>query len=314
MDFPLYEWQLAHGAKPAVPESYRPGLRTRWLLGDIRRLQSLVAEPDTDGFPRPSFAHELFSLIKDFLPTTRPMVWSFSDPLPALLQLRAGMKELGKALLCRFTRFEEYRQLGWPNSKWVFRQRVFHFVGSRRCSPPKDLSGVRAILFVCHGNRIRSPMAAALLRRYLAYSRYGCDIEVLSGGLIEHLQEQVDERAIAAAEEMGIRLSAHRPTRVTAEVIERADIIFLMDRLNEVRMLTVHPQAKDKMLLLGSLGSGRNGRRPVEIRDPGNGSLDHIRRCYLQLDNEVRKLSEMLLRSKYGSAFSEQASDTRESC
>ena len=45
IDFPLYEWQIAHGQQPVIPASYPAGLRFRWLGGDIRRLGSLFNEP-----------------------------------------------------------------------------------------------------------------------------------------------------------------------------------------------------------------------------------------------------------------------------
>jgi predicted ATP-grasp superfamily ATP-dependent carboligase/protein-tyrosine-phosphatase len=297
MDFPFYEWQLVHGEKPEIPASYRHGVRTRWLFGDIQRLQSLLAGTQIDEFPRPSVAHELIRFIRDFAPTTHPAVWSWSDPLPALYQLRSALKGLVKALISRFTRFDEYRHLDWRSTKFLLRERLLHTARLKRYLPPRDFSGLRTILFVCHGNLIRSPMAAALLRKHLAYSGCEAGIEVFSAGLTQDPQEQPDKRAKLAAEEFGISLARHCPVRLTSELIESADVIFLMDRLNEARMFTAYPEAKSKMFLLGSLNVGESGGPAVEICDPGLGDIAEVRRCYLELDVHVRKLANMLLSS-----------------
>ncbi len=74
-----------------------------------------------------------------------------------------------------------------------------------------------------------------------------------------------------------------------------ADVIFLMDRFNEARMLAAYPEARTKMFLLGSLNNDRTGYPGVEIQDPGLGDVADVRRCYLRLDIHVRKLAEMLL-------------------
>ena len=61
-----------------------------------------------------------------------------------------------------------------------------------------------AVLFACSRNAVRSPMAAAILR-YLAGRR----IYVESAGV---RPGETDPFAIAAMEELGIDISAHRPT------------------------------------------------------------------------------------------------------
>jgi protein-tyrosine-phosphatase/predicted ATP-grasp superfamily ATP-dependent carboligase len=306
IDFPFYEWQLAHGETPAIPKSYRCGLRTRWLSGDIRRLQSLLTETETDGLPRPSIARELIRIAGDFAPNTHPAVWLWSDPLPAVDQLRVALRQLVKALLSHFTRFDEYRHLGWLNTKWLLRERVLHTLRFKRYLPPRDLSRVKSVLFVCHGNLIRSPMAAALLRRHLARSKLEPGIEVFSAGLIEHPQEQSDERAKEAAADLGISLAHHHPERLTAGLIEEADIIFVMDRFNEARMLAAHPAAKSKMFLLASLNV--NGHRgPLEIRDPSLGDVAKVRRCYSELEIHVQKLADMLVRTRMDGSVQKEA-------
>jgi predicted ATP-grasp superfamily ATP-dependent carboligase len=94
IDFPFYEWQLAHGQKPSVPASYPIGLRARWLCGDMRRLCSMFTKPPADGFPGPSKRAEVIRFIKDFTQPARPVMWSWSDPAPALHEFASTMKDV----------------------------------------------------------------------------------------------------------------------------------------------------------------------------------------------------------------------------
>ena len=61
-----------------------------------------------------------------------------------------------------------------------------------------------AVLFACTLNRVRSPMAAALMRR-----RFGRSTFVDSCGLKP--ADEVDPFAAAAIEELGLDISAHEP-------------------------------------------------------------------------------------------------------
>jgi protein-tyrosine-phosphatase len=60
------------------------------------------------------------------------------------------------------------------------------------------------VLFVCTFNRVRSPMAAGLMRRL-----YGHDVQVDSCGL--ELGGEVDPLAAAVMAEVGVDLSEHLP-------------------------------------------------------------------------------------------------------
>ena len=174
IDFPFYEWQLAHGQQPVIPAAYSTGLRFRWLGGDIRRLGSLF-EASAEGFSLPSKLGESIRFLKDFAGPTCPAVWSWSDPVPALLDCRRSIKYAVFAMLeevfrkARLT-IAEYRYHGRRYSSVALRLNLLYFLGLRRARFPRDLSAVHSVLFVCHGNIIRSAMGEALLRKYLKSS------------------------------------------------------------------------------------------------------------------------------------------------
>jgi len=154
------------------------------------------------------------------------------------------------------------------------------------------LIDVRYILFVCHGNIIRSPMAAALLRRQLAQFDHLHEISIDSAGT-RAKPGRADPRACEVATEFGITLESHRTQLLTADVIKQSDIIFVMDFLNEAELLGYYPEAAQKVFVLGEYVQ-KPGSELAEIQDPYNGDVADIRRCYHILDDYIQTLTAML--------------------
>jgi protein-tyrosine-phosphatase len=92
----------------------------------------------------------------------------------------------------------------------------------------------QAVLFACGLNAVRSPMAAALLRRLR-----GAPLYVASAGV---RTAALDPFAVAAMEEIGIDIAAHRPT--TFEELED------LEGLNFDLIVTLSPEAHHKALAL----------------------------------------------------------------
>jgi predicted ATP-grasp superfamily ATP-dependent carboligase len=87
VDFPFYEWQIAHCEQPIVPSSYRMGIRTRWIAGELERLHKLFWEPEKVTIPKPSRLHEFLRFFAHFRFSGHMVPWSIRDPLPALVEL-----------------------------------------------------------------------------------------------------------------------------------------------------------------------------------------------------------------------------------
>ncbi|HEX9428561.1 MAG TPA: glycosyltransferase [Candidatus Polarisedimenticolia bacterium] len=148
-------------------------------------------------------------------------------------------------------------------------------------------SGTRSILFVCQGNIIRSPMAAALMRRALA-GLAGEAPRIESAGLRAEPGRPADQRAIQAASWLGLDLTGHRARRVTPEEVNGADRIVAMDALIEAELLDRFPLAADRIVLL--TGEDAGGRaREREVLDPYDGDEGDVRRCYLLLRSLVQR-------------------------
>ena len=99
VDFPLYEWQLAHGDTLSVPARYAVGTVWRWSAGYIRSWHGLLASSAKKAIRRPTVLKALLPSLCDVSPGTRDALWSFSDPLPALTEtIRALLGLIGSDL------------------------------------------------------------------------------------------------------------------------------------------------------------------------------------------------------------------------
>jgi protein-tyrosine-phosphatase len=98
-------------------------------------------------------------------------------------------------------------------------------------APPKES---RAVLFACAHNAVRSPMAAALLRRFAGNTVYTASAGVRPG--------ELDPFAVAVMAEIGIDISAHRPK--TFEDLED------LEGLSFDLIVTLSPEAHHKAIAL----------------------------------------------------------------
>ncbi len=149
-------------------------------------------------------------------------------------------------------------------------------------------AGVRGIIFVCYGNIIRSPFAAALLKKELAGRRPG--LRVTSAGLHANPTREADRRGRALASQFGVTLEHHRAAQLTREMVDSSDLILAMDYRNEAELLARFPAARGKIWLLREyVGLGVTG--DCEIPDPYMGNESDVQRAYEVLARCVAELA-----------------------
>jgi protein-tyrosine-phosphatase/predicted ATP-grasp superfamily ATP-dependent carboligase len=300
IDFPLYEWQLAHGEAPQVPETYPIGVKWRWTAGYVQRLHSLFADPPANGVVKKSRLKELVQSSRELTTSARSAMWSSTDPRPAWSEFSRTVKRLAiadtKSVIRRLVppelikRVSTYRNLQGEIASSYLKLQLQRAAGLRGNNPPGRHEPVRSVLFVCHGNIIRSPMAAALLRHFLAECGQG-EISVMSAGLAAKAGRSADARAIVAAREFGVSLDDHRAQLLSRELVDDSDLVFVMDYVNEAKLLLKYPGAKSKVFLLSPAPEARS----MEVQDPYEGNADDIRRCYADLGSRIGLLGPMLL-------------------
>ena len=160
-----------------------------------------------------------------------------------------------------------------------------------------------SILFVCHGNIYRSPYAASYFRM-LVPEPFRSRIDIGSAGFVEP-GRACPVAAIEVAAARGVDLTTHRSSLVTADRVEGADLIVVMDPRHAVALRNRLRLKLDRILAIGDLDPDFTA--PRAITDP-NGqaaavldeSFDRIARC-------TTILADLLIRTRLREGSSEQS-------
>lgn len=280
LEFPWYQWQLLHGMDPKVPDSYHVGRRIAWTAGRIERLVGYLAIRPPEWILASSPFREIASLLRFLPPFTKDAVWRLNDPLAPVGELEQVGRKLLKSLPPGVTRF---KKLTGKAKLAYLRMRL----GLGRASVPK-IDRADSILIVCHGNIIRSAFAEALMKQKLGLR----GIEIVSCGT--HASEPAaDAMAIACAESLGVDLASHRPQKVTAELLDQADLVLAMDWFNLAHLVSAYPAiAPAKTVLFSAYGP-----RSETIQDPYGRDWKTFRRCFQRIEEQTDAIQKQLMQS-----------------
>ena len=127
----------------------------------------------------------------------------------------------------------------------------------------RDETSVIKILFVCHGNICRSPMAEYVMKDIVIKAGMEAEFEIASAAT--SYEEQGSPayppvRRLLSAK--GIDASAHRARKLTSSDIEHYDMLIGMDRANLRSMQRMYGNSPKISLLLDHTD------RPGEVDDP----------------------------------------------
>jgi len=186
---------------------------------------------------------------------------------------------------------ETFLRLGPKAGPIYARLRLLDLAGVRSPNMQGVSPAARSFLFVCFGNRMRSPMAEAFFRKAVGDAGLR-GIHGASAGLHAIPGNEAHPWALTASQEIGLPLTNHRAQPVTADLVTQADAIFAMDFQNRAELLAGFPEFQNKILMLSAYADG--SFRCREIPDPYFGDIAATRRCYGVLQACIRNLTTEL--------------------
>src|ERR1700744_2220623 len=154
---------------------------------------------------------------------------------------------------------------------------------------------MRTVLFVCTGNVCRSPMAQGLFADLV---KGRSDIEVTSAGIGAVGGQPPSHYSVEVMAELGLDIRHIRSKPLMAELVRRADFIFVMTYGHLDSMLLLFPSAAEKTFLLREFETDL----PVmerELSDPIGQSREVYRECREQIRTALPRLLDLVLRSTH---------------
>ena len=218
-------------------------------------------------------------LVFDEFPTLSPALVTYSlggknNPQSAAHRLFDGLRSLDDAGVSLILAPEIPDYGMWS----AVRNRLYRASGNRVLDLDKPK---KSFLFVCTGNTCRSPMAEGIFR-HMADAHHR-EYRISSAGICAS-GAPASENAIAAMQEIGIDLRAHRSAPITEEKIKNADCILTMTKAHRQMLCNAFSMYADKISTLSAWGG-----EDTDVSDPYGGTLLDYQRCRDQIARLLQK-------------------------
>ena len=280
VDFPYMLWQLLHNHFPNMAVAYREGLIVRWTTGELFRLRDLWVDADARAQLHYNRLQALDQFLTSFAPPVQSALFDVHDIRPAFADVAWSVRSIISAVARAAARGfmpgslrRAYAQHNFLSAQYrpVYRNLWWRRWAGLDRPNPRTVAAAQNIMFVCRGNRIRSPLAASFLRAQL--NAKAQNYTIVSSGTQALLAEQIDPRALSYARRAAIPVADH-PKPVNVMLIAEADLIIVMDRIILAELLGEYPEARGKTFLLSDFSSsGRVPRKswiPIDCLKPNS--------------------------------------------
>ncbi|HWF60258.1 MAG TPA: ATP-grasp domain-containing protein [Nitrospira sp.] len=285
LNVPHLLYRMTKGASEVVPrDSYRVGIKSRWLLGDLDHLLLRLTR-SRESLDLPRTAESRWRCLMDFCKFSEGdlhyEIERWDDLGPAKLEYRAWLTEVTGVPIWGVLRAMK-KGLGYVSAPVRAARRLYHRWTTHVPGT------VTSVLFLCHGNICRSPFAEMYFQSLL--KRRGVGLTVRSAGLDTTPGKPAHWNTRTSARELHISLDDHATTQLDADLVSNSDLIVVMEVGQKKRVLSLYPESKGKVVLLGCF----DAKGPLEIGDPYGRPIENFRSCFSQIvrccDNLAKEL------------------------
>jgi protein-tyrosine-phosphatase/carbamoylphosphate synthase large subunit len=277
-DFPHMLYQLYTMGTVGEHQPYRREIHCRKLSSDVRWLEAVLRkDADTRLITIPSIQSGLKDLLHIFLPKHYFDAQSLKDLKPGLVDLQQ--------IITSYTD----RLFGQLREKKLHRATLQQ---SQLTKIELPLRHSKRILFLCYGNINRSAIAHVIADHIMGEQK---DLEFKSAGFHFQGGRAADQRMCAIAEANSLQIKDFRSTVLDAELVEWADIIFVMECTHIYQLEELYAHAKRKTFLLGGLFQDN---KAIEIGDPYNQPTTIYQDAFQKVNRCVTTMKQLLTSEK----------------